>query len=181
MLAGPFEVLFSPGLAVGVEPRRHETSSSCSACSTGSSTQARRRRLVGHRHRAPPGGHGARRLDHRPRPRRRPRRRPDRLRGHPGRSRRVAPHPHRRAPGSLRRPTGASVDTARRGSSVSTRPPADRSAMLSLPRAQEPAAQASVAGGRCRPRSTRPRLKARTPHRRYRHIPDVPTKIRDST
>jgi excinuclease UvrABC ATPase subunit len=34
--------------------------------------QARRRRQVGHRHRAPPGGHGARRLDHRPRPRRRP-------------------------------------------------------------------------------------------------------------
>jgi hypothetical protein len=35
---------------------------------------ARRLRQVGHRHRAPPCGHGARRLDHRPRPRRRPRR-----------------------------------------------------------------------------------------------------------
>ena len=31
-----------------------------------------RLRQVGHRHRAPPGGHGACRLDHRPRPRRRP-------------------------------------------------------------------------------------------------------------
>ena len=37
---------------------------------------------VGDRHRAPPGGDGARRLDHRPRPGRRPRRRPGRLRGH---------------------------------------------------------------------------------------------------
>jgi excinuclease UvrABC ATPase subunit len=34
------------------------------------------------RYRAPPRGHGTRRLDHRPRPRRRPRRRPDRVRGH---------------------------------------------------------------------------------------------------
>ncbi len=34
-----------------------------------------------HRDRAPPGGHGARRLDHRHRPGRRPRRRHDRLRG----------------------------------------------------------------------------------------------------
>ena len=32
---------------------------------------ARRRGQVGHHHRAPPGGRGARRLDHRPRPRRR--------------------------------------------------------------------------------------------------------------
>ena len=40
-------------------------------------------RQIGNRHRAPPGGHGARRLDHRPRPRRRPRRRPDRLEGTP--------------------------------------------------------------------------------------------------
>ena len=47
---------------------------------------ARRLREVGHHHRAPPGRHGARRLDHRPRPRRRPRRRPDRLRGHARRS-----------------------------------------------------------------------------------------------
>ena len=37
---------------------------------------ARRLRQVGDRHRAPPGRHGARRLDHRPRSRRRPRRRP---------------------------------------------------------------------------------------------------------
>ena len=37
---------------------------------------AGRLRQVGHRHRAPPGGDGARRLDHRPRPGRRPRRRP---------------------------------------------------------------------------------------------------------
>ena len=58
---------------------------------------ARRLRQVGHRHRAPPGGHGARRLDHRPRPGRRPRRRPDRLRGHARRPRRRALHPHRRA------------------------------------------------------------------------------------
>ena len=43
---------------------------------------ARRLRQVGHRHRAPPGRDGARRLDHRPRPGRRPRRRPGRLRGH---------------------------------------------------------------------------------------------------
>ena len=53
--------------------------------------------------RAPPGGHGARRLDHRPRPRRRPRRRPDRLRGHTRRPRRRPLHPHRRAPRGLRR------------------------------------------------------------------------------
>ena len=64
---------------------------------------ARRLRQVGHRHRAPPGGHGARRLDHRPRPRRRPRRRPDRLRGHTRRPRRRPLHPHRRAPRGLRR------------------------------------------------------------------------------
>ena len=59
---------------------------------------ARRLRQVGDRHRAPPGGHGARRLDHRPRPRRRPRRRPDRLRGHARRPRRRPLHAHRRAP-----------------------------------------------------------------------------------
>ena len=64
---------------------------------------AGRRRQVGHRHRAPPGGDGARRLDHRPRPRRRPRRRPDRLRGHAGRPRRRPLDPHRRAPRGLRR------------------------------------------------------------------------------
>ena len=60
-------------------------------------------RQVGHRHRASPGGHGARRLDHRPRPRRRPRRRPDRLRGHARRPRRRPLHAHRRAPRGLRR------------------------------------------------------------------------------
>ena len=64
---------------------------------------ARRLRQVGHRHRAPPGGHGARRLDHRPRPRRRPRRRPDHLRGHTRRPRRRPLHPHRRAPRGLHR------------------------------------------------------------------------------
>ena len=46
---------------------------------------AGRLREVGDRHRAPPGRDGARRLDHRPRPRRRPRRRQGRLRGHPRR------------------------------------------------------------------------------------------------
>ena len=66
---------------------------------------ARRVRQVGRRHRPPPGGDGARRLDHRPRPRRRPRRRPDRLRGHARRPRRRRLHPHRRAPGGLRRPS----------------------------------------------------------------------------
>jgi excinuclease UvrABC ATPase subunit len=63
----------------------------------------RRLRQVGHRHRAPPGGHGERRLDHRPRPRRRPRRRPGRLRGHTRRPRRRPLNPHRRAPRGLRR------------------------------------------------------------------------------
>src|SRR4029077_16873806 len=62
--------------------------------------------------RAPPGGHGARGLDHRPRPRRRPRRRPDRLRGHTRRPRRRPLHPHRRAPRGLRRHlTEALADT----------------------------------------------------------------------
>ncbi len=64
---------------------------------------ARRLRQDGHRDRAPPGGHGARRLDHRSRPRRRPRRRPGRLRGHTRRPRRRRRHPHRRAPRGLRR------------------------------------------------------------------------------
>src|SRR5690606_23590032 len=50
---------------------------------------------------APPGRHGARRLDHRHRPRRRPRRRARRLRGHPRRARRRGVHPHGRAPGAL--------------------------------------------------------------------------------
>ena len=55
---------------------------------------ARRLRQVGDRDRAPPGGHGTCRLDHRPRPRRRPRRRPDRLRGHSRRARGRPLHPH---------------------------------------------------------------------------------------
>ena len=58
---------------------------------------------VGHRHRAPSGGHGPRRLDHRPRPRRRPRRRPDRLRGHTRRPGRVPPDSHRGASRPVRR------------------------------------------------------------------------------
>ncbi|CAA9349910.1 MAG: Excinuclease ABC subunit A paralog of unknown function, partial [uncultured Nocardioidaceae bacterium] len=64
---------------------------------------ARRLREVGDRDRAPPGGHGPRRLDHRPRPGCRPRRRPDRLRGHPRRPRRRPLDAHRRAPGGVRR------------------------------------------------------------------------------
>ena len=63
---------------------------------------ARRLRQVGDRHRAPPGGDGARRLDHRPRPRRRPRRRPDRVRGHARRPRRRPRHAHRQSPRGLR-------------------------------------------------------------------------------
>nr|WP_284289279.1 ATP-binding cassette domain-containing protein [Angustibacter aerolatus] len=62
-----------------------------------------RRRRVGDRHRAPPGGDGARRLGHRPRPRRRARRRPRRLRGHPRRPGRRPLDPHRPAPRDLRR------------------------------------------------------------------------------
>src|SRR6266511_4346674 len=87
---------------------------------------ARRLRQVGHRHRAPPGGHGARRLDHRPRTRRRPRRRPDRLRGHTRRPRRRPLHAHRRAPRGLRRHlTEALADTAStvQVSLIACRPP----------------------------------------------------------
>ena len=58
---------------------------------------------VGHRHRAPPGGDGARRLGHRPRPGCRPRRWHGRLRGHAGRPRGEALDPHRGAPRRLRR------------------------------------------------------------------------------
>ena len=64
---------------------------------------ARRRRYLGDRHRAPPGGHGARGLDRRPGSRRRPRRRAGRVHRHPRRPGRGAVHPHRRAPGGLRR------------------------------------------------------------------------------
>ena len=88
------------------------TWSNCSACLTGSSI-----RQVGHRHRAPPRGHGARRLDHRPRPRRGPRRRPDRLRGHAGRPRRGPLHPYRRAPRGLRRHLTEAANAACRGTS----------------------------------------------------------------
>ena len=63
----------------------------------------RRLRKVGHRHLPPPGGDGACRLDHRPRPRGRPRRRTDRVRGHARRPRHRAIHTHRRAPRGLRR------------------------------------------------------------------------------
>ena len=80
---------------------------------------ARRRRHVGHRHRAPPGRDGARRLDHRPRPGRRARRRPDRLRGHSRRPRRRPLHPDRRAPRGLRRHlTRSGRDTDRAGTPI---------------------------------------------------------------
>ena len=61
------------------------------------------RRQVGDRHRAPPRGDGARRLDHRPRPRRRPRRRAGRLRGPAGGPGRRPAHAHRPAPRGVRR------------------------------------------------------------------------------
>ena len=66
-------------------------------------------RQVGHRHRPSSGRHGARRLDHRPRPGRGPRRWPDRLRGHAGRPGRChAP----RSPASTSRRTSAPADEA---------------------------------------------------------------------
>ena len=68
----------------GPSPRRRRTTAR-------PARPARRLRQVGDRHRASPGSHGARRLDHRPWPRRRPRRRPDRLRGHTRRPRRRRP------------------------------------------------------------------------------------------
>ena len=55
---------------LGPAPRRRRAA-------TRPARPARRLGQVGHRHRAPPGRDGARRLDHRPRPRCRPRRRPD--------------------------------------------------------------------------------------------------------
>ena len=64
----------------------------------------RRLGQVGHRHRAPPGRDGARRLDHRPRPGSRPRRWHHRLRGHALRARGRRQHPHRPAPRDLRGP-----------------------------------------------------------------------------
>ena len=87
---------------------------------------ARRGGQVGDRHRARPGGHGARRLDHRPRARRRPRRRPDRLRGDARRPRRRPLHAHRRAPRGLRRrltAPGAATARAARARARGGRPP----------------------------------------------------------
>ena len=74
---------------------------------------ARRLRQVGDRHLAPPGGDGARRLDHRPWAGRRTRRWADRVRGHACRACRRPLHAHTptssrsspaRAPGPRRRP-----------------------------------------------------------------------------
>ena len=70
----------------------------------GAARPAGRLRHVRGRHRAPPGGDGARRLDHRSGTGRRPRRRPHRLRGHPGRTRRGRARP---SPGSTSRRTRA--------------------------------------------------------------------------
>ena len=64
---------------------------------------AGRLRQVGHRDRAPPGGDGARRLDHRPRAGRGPRRRADRVRRHAGRPGGGEVDADRRAPGGIRR------------------------------------------------------------------------------
>ena len=58
---------------------------------------------VGDRHRAPPRGDGARRLDHRPRPRRRARWRAGRLRRPARGPGRRPQHPHRPAPRRVRR------------------------------------------------------------------------------
>ena len=74
------------------------TSSSRLACSTGSSTPASR--SSSH---APPGGHGACRLDHRPRPRPRQRRRPDHFEGNTRRPRRRSLHLTGEHLGGLRR------------------------------------------------------------------------------
>ena len=63
---------------------------------------AGRRRQVAHRDRAPPGGDGARRLDHRPRAGRGPRRRADRVRGPAGGPRGEEVDADRRAPGGVR-------------------------------------------------------------------------------
>ena len=65
------------------------------------------------RHRAPPGGDGARRLDHRPRPGCRPRRWPHRLR-RPARGARR--RPRRRSPASTSRRTSAEREGDRRSS-----------------------------------------------------------------
>ena len=73
------------------------------AAAARSARSPRRLGQVGHRHRAPPSGDGARGLDHRPRPGRRPGRRQHRVRGHPRRPRRRPRHAHGRAPRRVRR------------------------------------------------------------------------------
>ena len=124
---------------------------------------ARRLRQVGHRHRAPPGGHGARRLDHRPRPGGRPRRRPGRLRGHSRPPRGRPLHPHRRASRGLRRHLTGACATRWGGCGSLFRP----SRLLSWHRdaggARQP--RASAPG----PRSDGPRVRA--PARRGRARP----------
>ncbi len=98
------------GVAHGREGRRlrarradHRPASGRRRAATRPARPSRRLRQVGDRDRAQPGGHGARRLDHRPGPRRRPRRRPGGLRGH---ARRPGGRPldaDGRAPGGVRR------------------------------------------------------------------------------
>ena len=116
---------------------------------------AGRRRQVGHRHRAPPGGHGARRLGRRPRPRRRPRRRPDHLRGHAGRARRRSLHPHGRAPRGVRR----RLTPARAGKRRRRRHARARAAVRRRAR-PGPGARSRGPRGRGRPASA-PRRRAR--------------------
>src|SRR5690606_36949659 len=82
---------------------------------------------VGHRHRAPPGGHGPRRLDHRPRSRRRPRWRPRRVRGHAGGAGGGPLDADGPAPRRVRRRRlTAAARGSCRGASVSPRTPAQR-------------------------------------------------------
>ena len=89
-----------------VRARRADLGSAPGGCGAPArpARSACRRRQVGRRRRAPPGGHGPRRLDHRPGSRRRPRRWPGRLRGH---ARRAGGRPfdahRRRLCGGLRR------------------------------------------------------------------------------
>ncbi len=121
---------------------------------------ARRLRQVGDRHRAPPGGHGARRLDHRPRPRRRPRRRPDRLRGHARRPRR---RPLHASPASTSRPTSARP-RSQAGRSRRFRPPRSRPAAPGV-RAAGRSGRPAGRPPRSRPLSARPAPRPR-PRRR---------------
>ncbi len=89
----------------GLRPRRanHRPAPRRRRATARPARPARRLRQVGDRDRAPPGCHGARRLDRRPRPRRRPRRRADRLRGRTRRPCSHPPHPHWRASRGVRR------------------------------------------------------------------------------